>query len=139
MKIIIIVSIFISLLQADACQDLYEKTKLEYKKVDALSKNSIASKKAYEIINEYLSLGSETIAACANVDGTYGFRITRELDAQMKRVSLIRDDFKVLTFNELKQEAARQAKEEAKCVNVYNNTYIRGRRNDGATILPIGN
>ena len=123
-------------LYADNCETLYAQTQTESSKVDALIKSDVASHKAYEIMNNYLDLASSTIASCANSESRNAFRITRELNANMKRVSTVREKFRVQTFNELKEAAKIQAKKEVQCTNVYNNTYIK-RNVDRPSIQPI--
>jgi len=136
MRYLLILSILILGLQADQCEELYSKAKSQSSQVNALITSDIASFKAYELINDYLDLGASTVAACANSQSRNAFRITRELNADMKRVSTIRERFRVQTFNELKAAAMIQAKKEVQCTNVYNNTYIR-RKHDGPSIQPI--
>jgi len=124
MRYFLLYALLISILHADKCQEFYEVTKNESAKVDALIRSNIASNKAYERINNYLDLASSTIAECALTKEAHGFRITRELNADMKKVSAVRERFRVQTYEELKKAAAIQAKKEAQCTNIYNNQYI---------------
>lgn len=137
MKYILVLPLLLSVLYADRCQELYERTKIQFTKSDALIKSDIPSYKAYEIINNYLDLASLTIAECSLIKETYGFKIIRELNADMKRVSVQRERFRVQTFEELKQEAMIQAKKEVQCTNIYNNTYIRRPKKYDVNIKPI--
>jgi hypothetical protein len=124
-KFIILVLLVLSSLQADKCEEIYQKAKLEYSAIMALAKTNVASFKAYEITNNFIDLSAEGIAQCQI---SKSFREQRELSINMQRASEVREKFKVLTFNELKQEALVQAKKEVECVNVYNNnTSIRRR------------
>jgi len=136
MRYFLTVLLLILTLHADECENHYAQTQTLSSQVDALIKSNIASYKAYEIINNYLDQASVTIAACANSESRKAFRITRELNADMRRVSAIREKFRVQTFNELKEAAKIQAKKEVQCTNIYNNTYIR-RNNDGPSTQPI--
>jgi len=136
MRYIFILILLIPILYADQCQEFYALSQKEHTKVNALIKNNIPSNKAYEVINHYLDLASSTIAECSLTKETHGFRITRELSAEMKRISSLRESFRVQSFNELKEAAMIQAKQEVQCTNVYNNTYIR-RPKDDASIQPI--
>lgn len=136
MRYLLILSFLILNIQAQECSTLYEKTKITSKKVDALIQTNIASHKAYEIINNYLDMSASTIAECSVSDNNQAYRIIRELKADMKKVSQVRERFRVQTFNELKEAAKIQAKKEVQCTNVYNNTYIR-KRPDRPTTLPI--
>ena len=137
MRYILFVSLLFSLLLADRCQELYERTKIESTKSDILIKGGIPSYKAYEIINSYLDLASSTVAECSLIKEVHGFRIIRELNADMKRVSVQRERFRVQTFNELKEAATVQAKKEVQCTNIYNNTYIKRPKKDDVSIQPI--
>ena len=127
MRYLFTILLFTLILQADQCETLYAQSKEQSTQVDALIKSNVASHKAYEIINNYLSLASSTVAACATSDSRNAFRITRELNADMKRTSAMRENFRVQTFNELKEAALLQAKKEAQCTKVYNNNYYRNR------------
>jgi len=129
MRYLLTLLLFSSLIYADECEDLYTQTKESSKQVSALIKSNIASHKAYEIINDYLSLGSSTIAACATSESSQAFRITREVNADMKRILPVKEKFRVQTFNELKEAALVQAKKEAQGTNIYNNTYIQRNSN----------
>ena len=136
MRYLITISLLLLTLHADECENLYATTQSQSSQVDALIKSNVASHKAYEIINNYLDTASSTVAACANSKSRNAFRITRELNANMKRISSVREKFRVQTFNELKEAAMIQAKKEVQCTNIYNNNYIR-RNNDRPSILPI--
>jgi len=124
-------------LYADDCESLYQQSKETSVQVDSLIKSNVAAHKSYEIINHYLDLSASTLAACAISDNRNAFRITRELNADMKRVAKVRERFRVQTFNELKEAAKVQAKKEVQCTNVYNNTYIQRRKKDDVSIQPI--
>ncbi|PHR59576.1 MAG: hypothetical protein COA44_01150 [Arcobacter sp.] len=137
MRYLLILSFLSLLVYAQDGSSSYEKINIESKKVNALIQTDIASHKAYEIINNYLDLASSTIANCSISDDTQAYRIMRELKADMKRVSPLREKFRVQTFNELKEEAMVQAKKEVQCTNVYNNTYIRRPLRDEVQTLPI--
>jgi len=137
MRYLLILSLLIQFLQAQQCDTLYQQSKEKASQVQALITSKIASHKAYEIINNYLNLASSTIAACANSESRNAFRITRELNADMKRVSIVRENFRVQTFNELKAAAMIQAKKEVKCTNVYNNNYNYIKRKNEASIQPV--
>ena len=137
MRYLLIFLLILFTSQAQECSTLYENTKIESKKVDALLQSNIASFKAYEIINNYLDLSTSTIASCAVSKDKQAYRITRELTADMKRVSILRERFRVQTFNELKEAAMVQAKKEVQCTNVYNNTYIKRPHKDNVSIQPI--
>ena len=135
MPYLLIIPLLILTLQADQCEILYTQAQEKSTQVDALIRSDIASHKAYEIINNYLDLASSTVAACATSESRNAFRITRELNADMKRVSLQRERFKVQTFNELKEAALIQAKKEAQCTKIYNNNYYRN--DSGPSIQPM--
>ncbi len=137
MQYILLLSLLFSLVHANRCQELYENTKIESVKSDALIKADTPSYKAYEIINNYLDLASLTVAECSLIKEAHGFRIIRELNADMKKVSVQRERFRVQTFNELKEEAMVQAKKEVQCTNIYNNTYIRRPKKDDVSIQPV--
>jgi len=132
---LLILSIFTLSLQADQCETLYNQAKIQSTQVEALETSAIASFKAYDIINDYLSLASSTVATCSTSDNRNAYRFTRELNADMKRISVLREKFRVQTFEELKAEALIQAKKEAQCVNIYNNTYIQKPK--GPSIQPV--
>ena len=139
-KIVILLSFLVLSLQADKCEELSNQAKKDYPKMMALIKTDIASFKAYEMTNDFLNLSTQAIAECEVSKSREAFRNQRELSINMQRVAEVRDKFKVLTFQELKAEAVAQAKKEVECVNVYNNnTSIRRRPSNGATILPIKN
>jgi len=137
MRYILLLSLLFSVLLADRCQELYERTKIEFTKSNTLIKSNIPSHKTYEIINNYLDLASLTVAECSLIKKAYGFRIIRELNANMKRVSVQRERFRVQTFEALKKEAMIQAKKEVQCTNIYNNTYIRRPKKDEEDPKPI--
>jgi len=138
MRPFILLFFFFSLyVHADSCDTLFKKASTDYAKVQALFKTNIASSEAYKRANDYIDLASSAIAECSTSKDRNAFRNSRELTANMQRVSQSREKFRVLTFNELKAEAMVQAKKEVRCTNVYNNTYIRRVKPDGPTILPI--
>ena len=135
MRYILTTFILTLTLHADTCDTSYAQSKEKLNQVEALIKNNIASHKAYEIINNYLDTASLTIASCANSKSRYSFRFTREVSADMKRIALLREKFRVQTFNELKLAAIIQAKKEVQCTNVYNNNFIR--RDKEPRIQPV--
>ena len=138
MKPILLIFSFTLILNADICDELFVKSKKSYTEIQAIFKTNIASHEAYKRANDYIDLTSSAIASCSTSESRDAFRNTRELTANMQVISQKREGFRVSTFNELKAEAMVQAKKEAQCTKVYNNTYIR-RNSDRPNILPIKN